>query len=95
MVRTQLFHCRGPGSIPGWGTEILKAARCSQNKFLKKKEKKKKRERKKTVGRYKNKKDSHGSAAHGLRAQPDLRSLSPLYPALPGRHGGGPPLHLG
>ena len=22
VVRTQHFHCRGPGSIPGWGTRI-------------------------------------------------------------------------
>ena len=24
MVRTQRFHCRGLGSIPGWGTKIRK-----------------------------------------------------------------------
>jgi len=24
-------HCHGPGSIPGWGTEILKAAQHVQN----------------------------------------------------------------
>ena len=24
-VRTWRFHCPGPGSIPGWGTEIPKA----------------------------------------------------------------------
>ena len=23
MVRIWHFHCRDPGSIPGWGTEIL------------------------------------------------------------------------
>ena len=27
MVRILDFHCHGPGSIPGWGTEILKAGR--------------------------------------------------------------------
>ena len=26
VVRTPRFHCRGPGSIPGRGTEILGAA---------------------------------------------------------------------
>ena len=35
-VRTQLFHCRGPGSIPGQVTKILRAARCSQKKKEKK-----------------------------------------------------------
>ena len=25
VVRTRRFHCRGPGSIPGWGTKILQA----------------------------------------------------------------------
>ena len=24
MVRTRFFHCCGPGSVPGWGTKILK-----------------------------------------------------------------------
>ena len=32
MVRTRRFHCRGPGSIPGQGTEILQAARRSKKK---------------------------------------------------------------
>ena len=26
VVRTWCFHCRGPGSIPGQGTKILRAA---------------------------------------------------------------------
>ena len=26
MVRIPGFHCRGPGSVPGQGTEILQAA---------------------------------------------------------------------
>ena len=26
MVRIPGFHCRGPGSIPDWGTEIPQAA---------------------------------------------------------------------
>ena len=26
VVRTLCFHCRGPGSVPGWGTKILEAA---------------------------------------------------------------------
>ena len=25
VVRTQRFHCCGPGSMPGWGTKILQA----------------------------------------------------------------------
>ena len=25
VVRTQCFHCKGPGSIPGQGTKILQA----------------------------------------------------------------------
>ena len=28
------FTAKGPASIPGWGTKILQAARCSQNKGL-------------------------------------------------------------
>ena len=27
-----IFHCHGPGSIPGQGTKILQAAQCSQKK---------------------------------------------------------------
>ena len=27
----QGFHCRGLGSVPGWGTEILPATQCGQN----------------------------------------------------------------
>lgn len=30
MVRTWCFHCGGLGSICGWGTEILQAARHGQ-----------------------------------------------------------------
>ena len=26
MVKIPGFHCRGPGSVPGWGTEIPQAA---------------------------------------------------------------------
>ena len=29
VVRTPCFHCCSPGSIPGQGTEILQATRCS------------------------------------------------------------------
>ena len=25
VVRTPLFHCRGPGSFPGWATKIPQA----------------------------------------------------------------------
>ena len=28
VLRTQHFHCRGPGSIPGRGTKILQAMLC-------------------------------------------------------------------
>ena len=31
VVRTQPFHCRDPGSIPGWGTKILQAT-CQRKK---------------------------------------------------------------
>ena len=30
MVRTRHFHCQGPGSIPGRGTKIPKAAKHGQ-----------------------------------------------------------------
>ena len=30
MVRILGFHCRGPSSIPGWGTEIPQVTRCGQ-----------------------------------------------------------------
>ena len=33
MVRTQRFHCWGPGSIPGWGTKILQAVQLSPKKM--------------------------------------------------------------
>ncbi|KAM9055952.1 SREBP regulating gene protein isoform 4-T4 [Megaptera novaeangliae] len=32
VVRTLRFQCRGPGSIPVWGTEIPQAVRCGQKK---------------------------------------------------------------
>ena len=32
VVRTQHFHCQGPGSIPGWGTKIRQAMQCGQKK---------------------------------------------------------------
>ena len=32
MVRTGQFHCRGPGSIPGWGTKIPQAEQYGQKK---------------------------------------------------------------
>ena len=32
VVRAQRFHCRDLGLIPGQGTKILHALRCSQNK---------------------------------------------------------------
>ena len=31
VVKTPCFHCRGTGSIPGWGTKILCAAQHDQN----------------------------------------------------------------
>ena len=36
MVRIPVFHYHGPGSIPGWGTEILQATQCRQKKKKKK-----------------------------------------------------------
>ena len=33
MVRTRRFHCRGPGSIPGWGTKIPQVARRAGEDF--------------------------------------------------------------
>ena len=32
VVRTWRFHCRGPGSIPGWGAKILHTLQCGKNK---------------------------------------------------------------
>ena len=32
MVRIPGFHCRGLGSIPGWGTEIPLASQCGPKK---------------------------------------------------------------
>ena len=37
MVRIQCFHCCGPGSVPGWETEIQQAAQHGQNSFRNKK----------------------------------------------------------
>ena len=36
VIRTQHFHCRGPGLIPGWGTKIPQAVRRGQIKKKKK-----------------------------------------------------------
>ena len=36
MVKTQCFHCHGPGSIPCEGTKTLQAKWCSQKKKKKK-----------------------------------------------------------
>ena len=38
VVRIPGIHCQGPGSVPGWGTEILQAV---QHSWKKKKKKKK------------------------------------------------------
>ena len=38
VVKTPCFHCRGMGSIPGWGTKILNAMRHSSPKKEGKKE---------------------------------------------------------
>ena len=35
MVRIPGFHCHGPGSIPGRGTEIPQAVQCGQKKSTK------------------------------------------------------------
>lgn len=32
MVRISGFRCQGPGSAPGWGTEIMQAVQLSQKK---------------------------------------------------------------
>ena len=42
VVRTLLFHYHSPGSIPGWGTKIPQAPRCSQTEKKKKERKKEK-----------------------------------------------------
>ena len=36
VVRTQRFHCHGPGSVPGWETKTLKVAHSDQkrNKWM-------------------------------------------------------------
>ena len=39
VVRTQCFHCWGPGSIPGWGTKIPEAVLHAAKKKKKRKEK--------------------------------------------------------
>ena len=46
MIRTPCFQCRGPGSVPGWGTKISQAVLHDQKYFKSKPEKKKKRNRK-------------------------------------------------
>lgn len=37
VVRIPGFHCHGPGSVTGWGTEIPRAMWCGQKKPLKQK----------------------------------------------------------
>ena len=32
MIRTPHFHCRGKGSIPGWGTKILEGGQHGKKK---------------------------------------------------------------
>ena len=32
VIRTQHFHCQGPGSIPGQGTKILQAMQRGKKK---------------------------------------------------------------
>ena len=32
LVRTECFHCQGPGSIPGWGTKLLQATHSGQKR---------------------------------------------------------------
>ena len=36
MAGTQCFHCHDLGSIPDWGTKILKASLCGPKKKKKK-----------------------------------------------------------
>ena len=36
MVRTQRFHCWGPGSVPGWGIKTLQVTWHGQKKTKKK-----------------------------------------------------------
>ena len=45
VVRTQCFHCRGPGSIPGQGTKIPKAVLQGQKNKNKNKTKQNKKQR--------------------------------------------------
>ena len=40
MVRTRRFHCRSPGSIPSWGSNIPQAMRSGQKKKKRQKEEK-------------------------------------------------------
>ena len=42
VVSTQHCHCQGLGSIPGWGTKILQASQCGQEKKQMAKKKKRK-----------------------------------------------------
>ena len=48
VVRIPDFHCCGPGSIPGWGTEIPQAMQHGQKRKKKKRERKLKKKQKKT-----------------------------------------------
>ena len=34
VLRTRCFHCRGLGSIPGWGTRIPQAMWQGQKEFV-------------------------------------------------------------
>ena len=43
MIRTPCFQCRGPGSVPGWGTKISQAVLDDQKYFKIKPKKKKKK----------------------------------------------------
>ena len=50
MVRTQCFHCGGPGSIPGQGTKIPQAVGCGQKQKTKQTSKQKTRTKIKLPG---------------------------------------------
>ena len=49
MVRTQRFHCPGPGSIPGRGTKILQAMWKEGRKEGKRERKKDRRRKERTL----------------------------------------------
>ena len=36
MVRSRYFHCKHPGSVPGWGTKNLLATQPNKNEQRKK-----------------------------------------------------------